>query len=346
MRGKVFTSFSLALGAAALVLGLRSYETPWLVYHRPVILRGVSGKTTIIYHDLCGGVSAGRVFYATNNRHRTAPPSLMDTSWRLLGFEWYWQKDIDRGPTTDDGSATPVSTYTRTTVIAAPYWLFPALFTAGPAFMCLRGRRRDIKRVRAGRCLRCGAALHAGAAGRCHGCEVPFTRDDTGRAQPVGARWRWRMAVAVVLGFCALACAMLPRKPPPAGNPLLHVPAVAWDVYRVERLFVIAPVPPPGTAALPNLMPADVPGRAGFAVRRWPSGTAVLIAPRMPAFAIAAVGVCPLLFAAWRAVRSRFRLRHGRCGHCGYPLRGLPHPQCPECGADWAGRVRLSAPAT
>lgn len=36
------------------------------------------------------------------------------------------------------------------------------------------------------------------------------------------------------------------------------------------------------------------------------------------------------LFLSWR---SRRRIRHGCCAHCGYPLDATSSPKCPECGA-------------
>jgi len=33
-----------------------------------------------------------------------------------------------------------------------------------------------------------------------------------------------------------------------------------------------------------------------------------------------------------RRKRGRRRLRRDCCPKCGYPLRGLPEPRCPECG--------------
>lgn len=66
----------------------------------------------------------------------------------------------------------------------------------------------------------------------------------------------------------------------------------------------------------------------------------------MDLFAI--VGVCFVLIAAWPFVRQRRRrrwVRQGRCLHCGYSIRGVPSPQCPECGkstqADLAENRRL-----
>jgi hypothetical protein len=58
--------------------------------------------------------------------------------------------------------------------------------------------------------------------------------------------------------------------------------------------------------------------------------------------------LCAIPFAAWyRTKRSRFAhvaaamLKHLRCPHCGYHLRGLPADPddgatiCPECGCAW-----------
>ena len=46
-----------------------------------------------------------------------------------------------------------------------------------------------------------------------------------------------------------------------------------------------------------------------------------------------------LVFVSWwvtakcRALRSARKPQAGSCANCGYDLRGLPEPRCPECGA-------------
>lgn len=44
----------------------------------------------------------------------------------------------------------------------------------------------------------------------------------------------------------------------------------------------------------------------------------------------------PLVIAARRGWRKRDRRRRGLCLGCGYDLRGLPEPRCPECGKSCA----------
>jgi hypothetical protein len=43
-------------------------------------------------------------------------------------------------------------------------------------------------------------------------------------------------------------------------------------------------------------------------------------------------------------LRNRLRRRRGRCIECGYDLRSVPGPQCPECGSRFSPQV-ISAPA-
>lgn len=36
---------------------------------------------------------------------------------------------------------------------------------------------------------------------------------------------------------------------------------------------------------------------------------------------------------AWRRARQQYRFQRRLCQRCGYPMRGLHSPRCPECGA-------------
>ncbi len=36
----------------------------------------------------------------------------------------------------------------------------------------------------------------------------------------------------------------------------------------------------------------------------------------------------------WSWFRNRSRIAPGYCSHCRYPMKGLPHKRCPECGAE------------
>jgi hypothetical protein len=69
----------------------------------------------------------------------------------------------------------------------------------------------------------------------------------------------------------------------------------------------------------------------GFALTQWRGEWALAIAPWLPA-SLAALGVLPILTGVLRVWRARRRLRANRCGHCDYPLTGLPQRRCPECG--------------
>ena len=64
------------------------------------------------------------------------------------------------------------------------------------------------------------------------------------------------------------------------------------------------------------------------------------IRPIWPGFAINTIfytAILWLLFAAPGFIRRRIRIKRGRCGACGYDLRGQPASgdrTCPECGAN------------
>ena len=61
---------------------------------------------------------------------------------------------------------------------------------------------------------------------------------------------------------------------------------------------------------------------------RFPNGRLVL--PLwIPMLFLAAVSFCP---AGFRRIQNHRRAKLGLCIACGYNLRGLPEPRCPECG--------------
>lgn len=49
------------------------------------------------------------------------------------------------------------------------------------------------------------------------------------------------------------------------------------------------------------------------------------------------LGVYPVLVAMRAAWRRRVRIRRRLCSQCGYDLRGLQTPRCPECGTGFDG---------
>ena len=51
----------------------------------------------------------------------------------------------------------------------------------------------------------------------------------------------------------------------------------------------------------------------------------------MPFGILAMMTIVPLVV-FWRLTPSFVADGHTRCGHCGYILKGLPEPRCPECG--------------
>ncbi len=82
-------------------------------------------------------------------------------------------------------------------------------------------------------------------------------------------------------------------------------------------------------------------GWGGFYVKTVPLGWLRPVLARgggapfwAPAFLLLAVSVPGLLAGPLR--RRRWR-RQGRCMACGYPLKGLPDPRCPECGRPATG---------
>ncbi len=54
-------------------------------------------------------------------------------------------------------------------------------------------------------------------------------------------------------------------------------------------------------------------------------------------FAIPLVGICVFLY--WPLHRARRRRKRGCCTNCGYDLRMLEEPRCPECGTSTAVKV-------
>jgi hypothetical protein len=72
---------------------------------------------------------------------------------------------------------------------------------------------------------------------------------------------------------------------------------IAWSLWRAS---------PTGVSAWPVLIPAGI--------------------------AVVLVGVSALMLWRYRREGRTLRRLEGRCGRCGYDLRGLPEPRCPECG--------------
>lgn len=63
--------------------------------------------------------------------------------------------------------------------------------------------------------------------------------------------------------------------------------------------------------------------------------------PLWPGFAMNTIFYAAILWLLWAtpfAIRRRCRIKHGRCGPCGYDLTGAAHDKCPECGRPVAGQ--------
>ena len=59
------------------------------------------------------------------------------------------------------------------------------------------------------------------------------------------------------------------------------------------------------------------------------SGVLILLVP------VAMPGAVIILLWFAKAARCRVRQAEGKCGKCGYDLRGLPEDRCPECGTSF-----------
>lgn len=60
------------------------------------------------------------------------------------------------------------------------------------------------------------------------------------------------------------------------------------------------------------------------------------VAVNVPLHALAVFLLWRAMLLPWRCTALLLRRWTGRCGHCGYDLRGAEHARCPECGADIA----------
>ena len=99
---------------------------------------------------------------------------------------------------------------------------------------------------------------------------------------------------------------------------------VTYSVYRGTFLTESQVLPP-------NIFPSGARFHTGYASRaRWVKPTNVLISfPLWPVgLLLLAWGCYPFLpqYRRWR------RRKMGLCTNCGYNLRGLTEPRCPECG--------------
>ena len=74
-------------------------------------------------------------------------------------------------------------------------------------------------------------------------------------------------------------------------------------------------------------------------------GSSALVVDRVWVIGALCVGNLPGAIIVARYVGRRRRRGWGKCGACGYDLRGLPSPRCPECGTPF-DRPSASAPAS
>jgi hypothetical protein len=105
---------------------------------------------------------------------------------------------------------------------------------------------------------------------------------------------------------------------------LFFAAAAGWFAVKVCRSTAL--VPP---------APASRPGNAGL------TGFDSLALKLLTSFAAAVlVSVAAAAVALWyyRRTGQRIRRLEGHCATCGYDLRGLPEPRCPECGSPFTPR--------
>lgn len=153
-------------------------------------------------------------------------------------------------------------------------------------------------------------------------------------------RWRWIVA-SYAIGGLALGLGD-PLFRGIAGRALGNVTAGTWCniVIAMTLLNVfLAAVHPRFRVVLAGALASAVAFVVGIAIahgaigKQWPLWT--LLKEALLVMGIAAAIYTLLGVATTRAV-SRWRrvgLREpGRCERCGYLLRGLPEPRCPECG--------------
>jgi hypothetical protein len=72
---------------------------------------------------------------------------------------------------------------------------------------------------------------------------------------------------------------------------------------------------------------------AGFSIKTIRVGSTLASGVGVPFWSVSIMfAAYPLMALAYGPWRRRRRRRRGKCIACGYSLRGLPEPRCPECG--------------
>jgi hypothetical protein len=108
-----------------------------------------------------------------------------------------------------------------------------------------------------------------------------------------------------------------------------------------------------GSPAAPAVLPAAILAGDPSSTERFPLAvpwnvlTRLLRAPILVGVCVALAFACTVLprVARWMFLVRRAR-RAGRCARCGYELRDLTIPICPECGTPWARRSGSATPPT
>jgi hypothetical protein len=137
---------------------------------------------------------------------------------------------------------------------------------------------------------------------------------------PTGYNWlHWRQWGGVILVVIAFLCLRPVKLPDSRRSTELERCRLHRNGLLVSAVFFLAYAPLPATIAW-TLGRAAPPGVDVWPVAI-PGGIAVIF-----------VVVSAAMF--WRYNREGPKLRRlqGRCEKCGYDLRGLPEPRCPECG--------------
>jgi hypothetical protein len=162
----------------------------------------------------------------------------------------------------------------------------------------------------------CGLVIAYGVYRTNQGLDRPFAYERVGP-------FDWALfPFGVCVGAAFLWWHWRQPKPPPVGPEAARQAGsvMTWAVVSVSTYLAcsagILLMTPYLWRSIGNIFPGDVPYVIGIG-----SGLAAMF--------------CAFAVWSWRshrAARRRYRVATGCCAACGYSLRGLPTPRCPECG--------------
>lgn len=168
-------------------------------------------------------------------------------------------------------------------------------------------------------------------------------------------RWWWRAGLGVPIVACYVWCGQMADH-----DTLVSVARLAWRGIALQRLgrCVILSWDRPGVGdstcidaqrdrassdcLLRLLWRSDEPAldtSSNFVNGFWVESRYYVVISRWFFVVLASFAWLPLALGVLHVARLRRRQARGECATCGYSLRGLNRPRCPECGTAFDPRA-------